>query len=74
MFVGGQLVVKLPKARVDALVGAGEGARFDGNKGTPMKEWLVLASDSGAAMAAAGGRGARVRRRRRVLTPAAALW
>jgi hypothetical protein len=42
MFVRGQLVVKLPKARVDALVGAGDGVRFDANKGTPMKEWFAL--------------------------------
>jgi hypothetical protein len=47
MFVRGQLVVKLPKARVDALVGAGEGIRFDANKGTPMKEWFALAPESG---------------------------
>jgi hypothetical protein len=47
MFVRGQLVVKLPRARVDALVGAGEGVRFDANKGTPMKEWFALAPDSG---------------------------
>lgn len=47
MFVRGQLVVKLPKARVDALVGAGEGVRFDANKGTPMKEWFALGTDSG---------------------------
>jgi hypothetical protein len=49
MFVRGQLVVKLPKARVDELVGAGEGVRFDANKGTPMKEWLALAPESGMA-------------------------
>jgi hypothetical protein len=42
MFVRGQLVVKLPKSRVDALVGAGEGTRFDANKSTPMKEWFAL--------------------------------
>ena len=42
MFVRGRLVVKLPRARVDALVAAGEGIRFDANKGTPMKEWLSL--------------------------------
>jgi hypothetical protein len=42
MFVRGRLVVKLPKARVDQLVEAGEGVRFDANKGTPMKEWLSL--------------------------------
>ncbi|HKT00339.1 MAG TPA: hypothetical protein VJT31_12470 [Rugosimonospora sp.] len=46
MLVRGALVVKLPKARVDALVSAGEGARFDANKGTPMKEWLALAPES----------------------------
>ncbi|SFW62762.1 hypothetical protein [Amycolatopsis australiensis] len=46
MFVRGQLVLKLPKARVDALVEAGHGVRFDANKGTPMKEWLALANDS----------------------------
>jgi hypothetical protein len=42
MFVRDRLVVKLPKARVDALVDSGEGVRFDANKGTPMKEWLSL--------------------------------
>lgn len=42
MLVRGRLVVKLPRLRVDALVEAGEGVRFDANKGTPMKEWLSL--------------------------------
>jgi hypothetical protein len=42
MLVRGRLVVKLSKARVDALVEAAEGVRFDANKGTPMKEWLSL--------------------------------
>lgn len=42
MLVRQRLVVKLPRARVDALVGAGAGERFDANKGTPMKEWLAL--------------------------------
>jgi hypothetical protein len=46
MFVRGQLVVKLPRKRVDALVEAGEGTRFDANKGTPMKEWLSVAPTS----------------------------
>jgi len=43
MQVGGQLVVKLPKARVDALVEAGTGGRFDprGN-GSLMNEWVVV--------------------------------
>jgi hypothetical protein len=42
MLVRGRLVIKLPKGRVDELVTAGEGVRFDANKGTPMKEWLSL--------------------------------
>jgi hypothetical protein len=42
MLVRGQLVVKLPKARVDTFVERGDGDRFDANKGTPMKEWLAL--------------------------------
>jgi hypothetical protein len=49
MLVRGRLVVKLPKVRVDALVTAGEGVRFDANKGTPMKEWLSLDPASGLA-------------------------
>jgi len=48
MLVRGRLVVKLPRARVDELVAAGEGDRFDANKGTPMKEWLSL--DPGSAL------------------------
>jgi hypothetical protein len=46
MLVRGELVVKLPATRVDALAGAGAGVRFDANKGTPMKEWLQLAAGS----------------------------
>ncbi|HEY3007696.1 MAG TPA: hypothetical protein VGJ63_06455 [Micromonosporaceae bacterium] len=42
MLAGGRLVVKLPRARVDALVAAGEGVRFDAGKGTPMREWLSV--------------------------------
>ena len=42
MLVRGRLVLKLPQPRVDALVAAGHGIRFDANKGTPMKEWLSL--------------------------------
>jgi hypothetical protein len=46
MFVRGRLVLKLPAGRVDALIAAGEGVRFDANKGTPMKEWFSLDPES----------------------------
>ena len=49
MLVRGQLVVKLPRPRVDALVAAGHGQRFDANKGTPMQEWFSLDPGSGLA-------------------------
>jgi len=42
MFVRGQLVLKLPEDRVDEMIAAGHGSRFDANKGTPMREWLSL--------------------------------
>ena len=42
MLVQDRLVVKLPQARVDALVAAGQGVRWDANKGTPMREWLAV--------------------------------
>ena len=41
---GDQFVVKLPRQRVDALVAAGDGERFDPrHNGKLMKEWLVVA-------------------------------
>ncbi len=43
MSVHGEVVAKLPKARVDELVTAGWGRRFDPRKnGKVMTEWLVL--------------------------------
>ena len=47
MLVRGHLVLKLPAERIDALVAAGDGVRFDASKGMPMKEWLSLAPESG---------------------------
>jgi hypothetical protein len=37
-----EFVVKLPKARVEALIAAGAGHRFDPGHGRVMKEWLAL--------------------------------
>ena len=42
MLVRGELVVKLPKDRVDELVDARVAARFDAGKGRPMKEWASV--------------------------------
>src|SRR5215471_18625769 len=38
----GAFVVKLPRRRVDELVAAGDGDRFDPGHGRIMKEWLAL--------------------------------
>jgi hypothetical protein len=38
----GELVVKLPRARVDELVAARKGRRFDPGHGRLMKEWVTL--------------------------------
>jgi hypothetical protein len=46
MLVRGQLVLKLPRGRVDELVAAGHGVRFDAGRGTAMKEWLSLSPES----------------------------
>lgn len=46
MLVRGELVLKLPRGRVDELVDAGEGTRFDAGKGKPMREWFVLSPTS----------------------------
>ncbi|HEX3103154.1 MAG TPA: hypothetical protein VHQ22_01805 [Terriglobales bacterium] len=41
MFGRKQFVAKLPKDRVDELVSAGSGKRFDPGHGRLMKEWFV---------------------------------
>ncbi|MHB8574773.1 MAG: hypothetical protein ACYDCQ_05520 [Dehalococcoidia bacterium] len=38
----GEFVVKLPRGRVDALIVAGDGERFDPGHGRLMKEWVAL--------------------------------
>jgi hypothetical protein len=43
MFGRKQFVAKLPKSRVEALVSAGAGKRFDPGHGRLMKEWFVAA-------------------------------
>ena len=35
-------VVKLPKKRVDELVGGGKGERFEAGRGRIMKEWIAI--------------------------------
>jgi hypothetical protein len=47
MSVRGELVVKLPAGRVDELVAAGSGRRFERGEGRPMKEWLTVPTDTG---------------------------
>jgi TfoX/Sxy family transcriptional regulator of competence genes len=46
MSVRGELVLKLPRARVDQLVESGAGTRFDAGKGKPMREWFALSPKS----------------------------
>lgn len=43
-------VVKLPRARVDELVAAGLGTRFNTGKGKLMKEWFVPAGSTAPAL------------------------
>lgn len=42
MFRKGDLVVKLPRDRVDELIDARKGTRFDPGHGRIMKEWIVI--------------------------------
>jgi hypothetical protein len=41
----GHFVVKLSEERVNELIAAGTGARFDPGHGRLMKEWLVVTAD-----------------------------
>jgi TfoX/Sxy family transcriptional regulator of competence genes len=45
MLVNDRLVVKLPAARVEELVGQGVGERFDPGHGRIQKEWLSVSGD-----------------------------
>ncbi len=38
----GGLVLKLPAARIDALVESHDATRFERGQGTPMREWVVV--------------------------------
>jgi hypothetical protein len=44
IFHGTELVLKLPRARVDELVEAGAGQRFDPGHGRIMREWIALSA------------------------------
>lgn len=46
MLVNDELVVKLPKARVDELTDDGVGRRFEPGTGRVMKEWLSVSASS----------------------------
>ncbi len=48
MLVRGDLVVKLPKERVDELVQSGVGSRFDPGHGRLMKEWVSVGPTTAA--------------------------
>jgi predicted DNA-binding protein (MmcQ/YjbR family) len=41
----GEFVVKVSEERVNELVAAGKGSRFDPGRGRAMKEWLVVTAD-----------------------------
>jgi hypothetical protein len=46
---GDDLLLKLPRARVDWLVAAGEGKPFDPGHGRVMKEWVLIKPDGSVA-------------------------
>lgn len=48
----GELIVKLPAARVNELIANGEGQPCSPGNGRPMREWVCLVPDDEAACAA----------------------
>ncbi len=44
----GDLVLKLPAARIDAVIVSHEARRFERGQGTPMKEWIVVPAAASA--------------------------
>lgn len=47
MLSKGELVVKLPRERVDELIASGTGTRFDPGHGRLMKEWVAIGPGDG---------------------------
>ena len=45
MLVQGQVVLKLPRERVEALLERGDGAPFLDGRGRPMREWVALTGE-----------------------------
>ncbi|MGY1813742.1 TfoX/Sxy family protein [Blastococcus sp. SYSU D00820] len=48
MAVGGELVLKLPRGRVEELLASGAGSPFRNGRGNPMREWVALGADATA--------------------------
>jgi hypothetical protein len=48
MLTKGELVLKLPRKRVDELIASGTGTRFDPGRGRVMKEWVTVAPGESA--------------------------